>query len=223
MSPNDVNNSQVIEAHTVPSTGPYTVTVSHVASNVNYSVNYASGGAPLTKVATPTVAGQYSVSGGTYTFSSADASAAVDINYSYTLTFGSGWPPSSTPQVVDGEWLYVCMDASGAAFGQMSTTACGSPTYVTWNVTENFSMAFVPNATCPSPGVLSGWRGLTGTETVEMWPTARWRKALDGVMGTSADAAAAITNLAPQVSPVNTTYRNSVGNQSPNWGGDDHF
>ncbi len=82
------------EAGTVPATPTYTVTVTNAA---NYSddlgVYYASGtlaGGRFTRVTTPTVAGQYSVnlSTGVYTFSSADASAAVAISYLWNKSTG---------------------------------------------------------------------------------------------------------------------------------------
>jgi hypothetical protein len=47
-------------------------------------VVYASSSLPLKAVASNPAQGQYSVAGGVYTFSSADAGAAVLISYSYT-------------------------------------------------------------------------------------------------------------------------------------------
>lgn len=74
------------EAQSVPaSPGQYTVTAlapyGPWASDMG--VSYASGAA-LTAVATPTAAGQYSVAGGVYTLSAADAGAAVQISYGFT-------------------------------------------------------------------------------------------------------------------------------------------
>jgi hypothetical protein len=82
------------EAHTVPSTSPYTVTVTNASPGpiVDWGVTYTSTGQPLTNVgsASLTAAGQYKVNltTGVYTFYSADEGAAVLINYQ--------WPVSGT-------------------------------------------------------------------------------------------------------------------------------
>src|SRR5271167_1208116 len=78
-----------LEAASVPATTPYTVTVANAASyNDDLGVVYAATGRRFNRVTTPSVAGQYSVNfaTGIYTFSSADASAAVLISYTYSLT-----------------------------------------------------------------------------------------------------------------------------------------
>ena len=49
----------------------------------DYGVQYASNSQQLVKVASPSANGQYSVSGGVYTFYSGDAGAAMLISYSY--------------------------------------------------------------------------------------------------------------------------------------------
>lgn len=70
------------EVATVPSpTGPYTVTTLMTWLSDN-GVWYANG-TPFTKVTTPSLAGQYSVVDGVYTFNSADAAANVLLSYSY--------------------------------------------------------------------------------------------------------------------------------------------
>lgn len=80
------------EAHTVPASSVYTVTVTNAADTplIDFGVTYALTGLPLTDVgsASLTAAGQYKVdiSTGVYTFDAADASAAVLISYQYTLT-----------------------------------------------------------------------------------------------------------------------------------------
>jgi len=72
------------EPQNVPAGSPYAVTVNNAA---NYSddlgVYYANTGLRFTRVSAAASAGQYSVNTGTgvYTFSSADASAAVSISY----------------------------------------------------------------------------------------------------------------------------------------------
>ncbi len=78
------------EAGTVPASSSYTVTVANSATFVDDDgVTYATTGSPLTKVASSPTSGQYSVAAGVYTFNSADASKAVLVNYTYTLS-GSG-------------------------------------------------------------------------------------------------------------------------------------
>lgn len=75
------------EAHSVPASSVYTITVTNSATFVDdYGVLYAATGLPLTKVASLTAVGQYMYSAGVYTFYSGDASAAVLINYTYTIS-----------------------------------------------------------------------------------------------------------------------------------------
>lgn len=78
------------EAHSVPSSSPYTVTVAPPSSGTfkqDQGVVYALTGLPLLCVASVSAAGQYSVSDdGEYTFDSADGGAAVLISYIYTIT-----------------------------------------------------------------------------------------------------------------------------------------
>jgi len=79
------------EAHTVPGSSTYTITVAPPSSGTfseDLGVQYAGLG-NLTKVQSLTGAGQYTVSAGTYTFHSSDASANVLISYAYTLTAGN--------------------------------------------------------------------------------------------------------------------------------------
>lgn len=72
------------EAHSVPASTPWTVTVTNSAQfSKDLGVTYANGNA-LTLVASGPTAGQYSVSAGVYTFATADANAAVLISYEYT-------------------------------------------------------------------------------------------------------------------------------------------
>ena len=135
------------------------------------------------------------------------------------------WPPSSTPQVNEGDWDYLCLDAPPKVTGVWSTTNCSSPTPVTWAVTADFSHATVPNDSCPAASK-GDWSNNTipGEEETEMWPTIRWRQALNGVLGASADAATAQTNLNPWVAPLSSTYQNVGGSGAhPNWAGDNHF
>lgn len=79
------------EAHTVPASTPFTVTIAPPSSGTfvgDLGVQYSATGQPFTKVATVAAAGQYAISGGVYTFDSADASAGVLISYTYALTSG---------------------------------------------------------------------------------------------------------------------------------------
>jgi hypothetical protein len=82
-----------LEAAAVPATTPYTATVANAANyNDDLGVVYAATGKRFNRITTPAAAGQYSVNfaTGVYTFSSADASAAVLISYTYgTTTSGS--------------------------------------------------------------------------------------------------------------------------------------
>lgn len=77
------------EADTVPATTPYTITVANASAfNDDLGVTYAATGLSFTRVTTPAAAGQYSVNfaTGVYTFSSADAGAALNISYTYNVT-----------------------------------------------------------------------------------------------------------------------------------------
>ena len=85
-SPLDVN-----EAHSVPGSSPYTVTVTNSAEFVkDLGVLYAATGQRFTRLPSGTPAvGQYTVSSGVYTFAAADAGVAVLITYTYTVVTGS--------------------------------------------------------------------------------------------------------------------------------------
>lgn len=78
--------TQFGESTTVPASSPYTYsTTNHAAFVADQGVAYASSALPLKAVVSSPAAGQYSVSAGVYTFSSADAGAAVLISYTYTV------------------------------------------------------------------------------------------------------------------------------------------
>jgi hypothetical protein len=80
------------EAHSIPGTSPYTVTIDPPNSGVFVSdqgVIYAATGQPLTAIPTGTpAAGQYTVnaSTGVYTFAAADEGKGILVNYTYTQT-----------------------------------------------------------------------------------------------------------------------------------------
>jgi hypothetical protein len=78
-----------LEAATVPASTPYSTTVANAASyNDDLGVVYAVSGKRFNRVTTPSAAGQYSVNfdTGVYTFSAADAGAAILVSYTYNLT-----------------------------------------------------------------------------------------------------------------------------------------
>lgn len=78
--------TQFGEATSVPASSPYTYsTTFHSTYTTDQGVVYASTGLPLKWVASAPAIGQYSVSAGVYTFSSADAGAAMLVSYSYTV------------------------------------------------------------------------------------------------------------------------------------------
>lgn len=80
----------MLEAHSVPSSSTYTVTVTHADHFLeDQGVFYSNTGLPLYRVASGSEAtGTYSVNEttGVYTFASGDASAPMLFNYTYTST-----------------------------------------------------------------------------------------------------------------------------------------
>jgi hypothetical protein len=86
---------QANEVQTVPASGPFTVNVTNISTFIkDLGVIYATtSGAGVrrqefVRVTGSPLAGQYSVSGGTYTFNSADATASVAISYVWTQNTG---------------------------------------------------------------------------------------------------------------------------------------
>lgn len=74
------------EAGAVPGTSTYTITVSNSATwTVDLGVRNTTTGKILTRVASGPTTGQYSCAAGIYTFAAADANAAVQISYEYTV------------------------------------------------------------------------------------------------------------------------------------------
>lgn len=90
---NSEKKQAINEAGTVPASSTYTITVANSGTfYLDLGVVLVTTGAPLkyTSSGSP-AAGEYTVSAGVYTFNSAQASAAVIINYLYTATTsGSG-------------------------------------------------------------------------------------------------------------------------------------
>lgn len=90
------------EAQTVPAGTPFTVTVANAATyNDDLGVYYAATGKAFNRVTTPAAAGQYSVNfaTGVYTFSAADANAALLVSYTYNVT-SSGSKVTLTNQLM---------------------------------------------------------------------------------------------------------------------------
>ncbi len=73
------------EAQNVPAAAPWIVTAQapYGPWNSDLGVTYALTGLSLTNVASAPIAGQYSVSGGVYAFSAADAGASVAMSYGF--------------------------------------------------------------------------------------------------------------------------------------------
>jgi len=85
------------ETGTVPSS-PYQITVTNHSTFVaDQGVLYASSGLPLTHVASLPAQGQYSVSGGVYTFAAADVGVQMLISYTYTSSSTGENVPVSNP------------------------------------------------------------------------------------------------------------------------------
>jgi len=114
--------TQFGEAAAVPSSSPYTYTTSKAATFVaDQGVVYASSSLPLKLVSSSPSAGQYSVSaGGVYTFSSADAGAAVLISYAYTAAGVGGSIAVSSqligPSITFSANLFASDPATGKQF-----------------------------------------------------------------------------------------------------------
>lgn len=141
-----------LEAATVPAVTPYMVTVANAASyNDDLGVVYASSGKRFNRVTTPSSAGQYSVNfaTGIYTFSSADASAALLISYTYNVP-SSGGKLTITNQLMGitpnfKATFYTNYSGSGTALRLNACTATklSLPTKLdTWTISELDFMAF---------------------------------------------------------------------------------
>ena len=87
LTPNSMLEMTTGEAGTVASG---VVTVANSSTFVDdYGVFYAATGTQLSPVASSPAVGQYSVSGGVYTFNTGDNGSSVLIYYSYTVTSGN--------------------------------------------------------------------------------------------------------------------------------------
>jgi hypothetical protein len=140
------------EAATVPATTPYTVTPANAASyNDDLGVSYAASGKRFNRVMTPSAAGQYSVNfaTGLYTFSSADASTAVLISYTYNIvTTGNRVALANQQMGVTPTFkatLYTAYNGSGTALRLNACTAnkLSLPTKLdNWTISELDFTAF---------------------------------------------------------------------------------
>ncbi|MBV8938129.1 MAG: hypothetical protein JO095_20325 [Alphaproteobacteria bacterium] len=141
-----------LEAGIVPATTPYTVIAANAANyNDDLGVSYAGSGKRFNRVTTPSAAGQYSVNfaTGLYTFSSADASAAVLISYTYNIaTSGNKLTLSNQPMGVTPTFkatFYSAYNGSGTALRLNACTAnkLSLPTKLdNWTINELDFTAF---------------------------------------------------------------------------------
>ena len=141
-----------LEAATVPATTPYAVTAANAASfNDDLGVSYAASGERFNRVTTPSAAGQYAVdfATGVYTFSSADASAAVLISYTYSIvTSGNRLTLTNQPMGITPTFkatFYTAYNGSGTALRLNACTAnkLSLPTKLdTWTISELDFTAF---------------------------------------------------------------------------------
>jgi hypothetical protein len=82
--------TQLNEVGIVPAASAYTVQVAnHATFTADLGVAYEATGAMLTPVPASPATGQYTVSGGVYTFSAGDANAALMFTYTYVTTTGT--------------------------------------------------------------------------------------------------------------------------------------
>ena len=141
-----------LEAAIVPASTPFTVTVANAATyNDDLGVVYAATGLRFNRVTTPSAAGQYSVNfaTGVYTFSAADANAALLISYTYNVTT-SGNKLTLTNQLMGTTptfkaTFYTSKNGEGLALRLNACTAnkLSMPTKIDdWTISELDFMAF---------------------------------------------------------------------------------
>ena len=141
-----------LEAASVPAATPYAITAANAANyNDDLGVTYAGSGKRFNRVTTPSAAGQYSVNfaTGVYTFSAADASAALLISYTYNTTT-SGSKLTITNQLMGvtptfKATFYTTYNGNGTALRLNACTAnkLSFPTKVdTWTISELDFSAF---------------------------------------------------------------------------------
>src|SRR5215469_13684828 len=145
-----------LEAASIPAVTPYTVTVANAANyNDDLGVVYAASGRRFNRVTTPSAAGQYSVNyaTGIYTFSSADANAALLISYTYSVTTsGNKLTITNTLMGVTPTFkatFYTTYNGEGTALRLNACTAnkLSFPTKIDdWTISELDFMAFADAA-----------------------------------------------------------------------------
>lgn len=109
---------EVEEGMTVPSASPYTTTTAHAYKEAATFVLVTKDNSPFTKVASNPAAGQFSASGSTVTFNSADAGKEVLATYVWTAANGTGVgfeADLGKPQV-----LHAIMSGKGTTDDQLS-------------------------------------------------------------------------------------------------------
>lgn len=145
-----------LEAAIVPASTPYTVTVANASSyNDDLGVAYTSTGRRFNRVTTPSAAGQYTVdfATGVYTFSAADADAALLVSYTYNnATSGSKLtltnPLMGTTPTFKAKF-YTTYSGEGMALRLNACTAnkLSMPTKIDdWTINELDFMAFADAA-----------------------------------------------------------------------------
>jgi len=139
-----------LEAATVPATTPYIVTPANAASyNDDLGVSYAGSGKRFNRVRTPSAAGQYSVNfaTGLYTFSSADASAAVLISYTYNVaTSGNKLTLTNQPMGITPTFkatFYSAYNGTALRLNACTANKLSLPTKLdNWTISELDFIAF---------------------------------------------------------------------------------
>lgn len=132
------------EAFSVPATNPYTYqSVNHTTFDQDLGVTYAATGQPLVLVASGPAVGQYSQSGGTYTFAAADEGVAMLVTYTSTTTSGqsltySNQPIGTTPVFQLDYWNNV--NQPGASPFAVRCFSCVSDSFALQFKLEDFAM-----------------------------------------------------------------------------------
>src|SRR5882724_6699135 len=136
----------VVETHTIPSSGPYTITVSHAADFItalgNPPVKYHGGQALDFSGPNPPGLGNYQVAAGVYTFNVGDEGQRVDISYAYS----TGSVDDANFFAVLGVCAEVNVDETFADFGDPAgtRTRTGVQRRWLWNAFWDPPEAFEP-------------------------------------------------------------------------------
>jgi len=138
--------TQANEAHTVPASGPYTITVAEAAAfEFNLCVVDASGNL-YTCVASNPGPGQYSFTGaGVYTFNAGDAGVAVTIRYAWL----AGLTAYQNFTLAAGLWISPVYDQQTQASSMMDDLATYTYASFVWS---SGVLTLVPRATLPVSG-----------------------------------------------------------------------